>query len=227
MDKKDSGTYRLNLGLLKSDWPIILLLLGSLILGFIAYPYLPEKVPSHWNTVGQIDSYSSRLWGAFFLPLFNVGLYVLFLLLPLIDPQRDNYVKFAGTYRILRVLIITFITAIFLIVIISGLGYRLNVGILIQVAASLLFIVIGNLMGQLRHNYFVGIKTPWTLASEKVWTRTHRVSARVWVLAGLLGLVGVLFDPQIGFWFLIGPILAAAAFSVIYSYLIYRHEMLK
>lgn len=94
---------------MREDWPAILLVLASLVAGVLVYPYLPDQVPSHWNIKGEVDGYSSRLWGAYGIPLLNAGIYLLMLITPRIDPRRNNYAKFAGTYRILKIMMICFL----------------------------------------------------------------------------------------------------------------------
>ncbi|WP_083774340.1 SdpI family protein [Ammonifex degensii] len=107
------------------------------------------------------------------------------LVTPLIDPRRRNYARFAGAYRLLRWSFVLFMAGVYSVWMAAALGYPVDIGLAVKMGISLLFLAIGNVMGQVRHNYFVGIKTPWTLASEEVWQRTHRLAAKVWVLGSL------------------------------------------
>ncbi len=214
-------TYRVDMDTFRKDWPVLVLLLGSLVLGALVLPYLPERVPAHWNLRGEVDRYGSRLWGAFGIPLLNLAVYTGMLLLPLIDPRRENYPRFEGAYRLLRAALVTFLAGLYLLVLLAGLGYRVDVGRLVQVGLSLLFILIGNFLGQIRHNYFVGIRTPWTLASEEVWQKTHRVAARAFVLAGLAGAAGAIPGGPVGAVVTTGALLAATVYSVVYSCLLF------
>ena len=100
--KLNQDTYQVNWDMLKREWPIWTLLIGTLIAAIVIYPHLPDQVPIHWNIKGEVDNYGSRAFGAFMLPLTNIGLYLLMLFLPLIDPRRDNYARFAGAYRLMR-----------------------------------------------------------------------------------------------------------------------------
>ncbi len=207
---------------LRSDWPVLLLLASSLIAAFIIHPHLPEKVPSHWNLHGEVDGYSSRFWGAFGIPLLNVAMYFLMLVLPLIDPRRDSYKLFAGSYQILKIAIIAVLTGLYAVIILSALGYDISINKVVPMGISLLIIVIGNVMGRFRHNYFVGIKVPWTLASEEVWQKTHRFAAPLWVIAGILGFTGSMAG---GLWaavLLFVPLAVAVIVPVIYSFLLYQ-----
>ncbi len=207
---------------LKSDWYVIILIIATFAAAVYFYPQLPERVPSHWNVRGQVDGYSSRIWGAFGIPLMNAGIYLMMLFLPLIDPRRDNYVKFAGTYRLLRVVFVCFFTGLYVIIILAAMGYPISVDRLVPLGISLLFVFIGNYMGRIQHNYFVGIKVPWTLASEEVWRKTHRLAGPLWVIAGLLGIVGAMIGGTAAMWFLFVPLLSATVIPVVYSFLIYK-----
>jgi len=207
---------------LKADWYVIILIIATLAAAVYLYPQLPERVPSHWNVQGVVDGYSSRFWGAFGVPLMSAGIYLMMLFLPLIDPRRDNYAKFSATYRILRVVLVCFFTGLYVVIILSAKGYPVSVDRLVPLGVSLLFIIIGNYMGRFQHNYFVGIRVPWTLASEVVWRKTHRLAGPLWVAAGLLGIVGAIIGGTAAMWFLFVPLLLATVVPVVYSYLIYK-----
>ncbi|MDD4766157.1 MAG: SdpI family protein [Desulfotomaculaceae bacterium] len=205
-----------------SELPLILLILGSFAAGALLYDLLPEQMPSHWNISGEIDGYSSRFWGAFGIPLLNAGVYVMMLILPLIDPRKENYQKFSGSYRMIRMVFVVFMTGVYLLVLANTFGAQIPVDRAMMAGISVLFLFLGNYMGQIRHNYFVGIKTPWTLANEQVWEKTHRFGGRLWVAAGLIGLIASLVG---GSWggILLGISLGAAVFiPMVYSYIEFK-----
>ncbi|NLC07818.1 MAG: SdpI family protein [Syntrophomonadaceae bacterium] len=214
--------YQLNWSTLRREWPIWLLLIGTLIAGIIIYPSLPDQVPSHWNFKGEVDAHSSREFGAFMLPLINIGMYLMMLFLPLIDPKRDNYARFAGAYRFLRCALAIFMTAIYAITILSALGYQINTGLVVKAFVALLFMLIGNFMGQMRHNYFVGIKNPWTLANEEVWQATHRFSGKLWVIGGLITLLLAPVQALWGVYLFFTVIVILVVLPMVYSYLLFR-----
>lgn len=221
----ETGKTRQGLGgTLLNDWPLILIILCSFIAGAVLYSRLPEQVPSHWNFKGEIDSYSSRFWGAFGIPLMTAVIYVLMLVLPLIDPRRGNYQKFEGVYRIFKSVMVIFMTGVYLIILSSALGHRVPVDKIMMAGVSLLFIVLGNFMGQIRHNYFVGIKTPWTLANEQVWQKTHRLGGRLWVAAGLVSLAASLIGGVTGGVIMGVALGTATVIPIVYSYLEFRRE---
>lgn len=180
---------------LKRDWLILTLIILGFVLGAYFYPSLPDKVPIHWNAKGEINGYGSKYFGAFGLPSINLAMYLIFLALPYIDPKRKNYVSFKSTYQFQKYLVVVFFLGMEVFTLLVSTGVVVNKPIFIQIMISLLFIFLGNVMGRVKHNYFIGIKTPWTLANEEVWRKTHRLAAPLWVIGGiiniLLSLIGV------------------------------------
>lgn len=207
---------------LKKEWYIILLILGTLALGLYLYPDLPDKMPSHWNIHGEVDDWSSKSFGVWFFPLLNLGLYLLLLVIPYIDPRRQNYQRFQGAYWAMRLLLHIFLAGLYILTLLVSLGYPLKVDFFVKFSVSLLFLLIGNYMGKIKHNYFVGFKTPWTLASEEVWYKTHRFGAPLWVGAGLLGMILSFIDKPWASYTLFGAFILMAFIPMVYSYLLYR-----
>jgi uncharacterized membrane protein len=154
--------------------------------------------------------------------MLTAGLYLLFLVLPLIDPRRGNYARFAGTYRFLKALLVLFMCLLQLAILGTALGYLSGPTLFFRLGLPLLFVLLGNVMGQIRYNYFVGIKTPWTLASEEVWQKTHRTAARVWVVAGLAGALAAFLPAAVGTPLLLIALTAAGFIPIVHSYLLWR-----
>ncbi|GFN22145.1 SdpI family protein [Thermanaeromonas sp. C210] len=217
--------YRLDRRLLAQEWPAILVLLMMLVGALVIYPYLPERVPVHWNAVGEVDNYGSRAFGAFMFPLMTVGLYVLMLVLPLVDPRRENYSKFMGAYRVIRLGFVIFMAVLYGLILTASMGYYVPMDRVMPALMGFLFILIGNYLPRIRHNYFVGIRTPWTLADEEVWRRSHRFGGIAFVLAGVISL-GVAFVARgtVAFIVVISAVMLAAVLSAGYSLLIYRQK---
>jgi len=174
---------------LKKDWLILILISLGFALGAYFYPSLPDKVAIHWNLQGEVNGYGNRFVGAFGIPLVNLGIYLLFIVLPYIDPKRKNYDSFQSTYQYLKCLLVIFLLVIQLTTLLIAKGVVINQSVFIPILVSLLFIAIGNVMGRFKFNYFVGVKTPWTLANEEVWRRTHRMAAPLWVIGGILNIL--------------------------------------
>lgn len=221
MERENETTYRLNWENLKSEWPIWVVMAGLVLAALLIYPQLPEQVPSHWNIRGEVDGYQGRFGGAFIIPLMTLGIYLLMLVLPVIDPKRENYPRFRGAYTFLRWGMVLFMTILYGVAILSALGYGLNVDVVIKAMVAGLFIIIGNYMGQFRHNYFVGIKTPWTLANEEVWQKTHRMGGKLWVACGLVCLAMAPFKTTWAAAIFFGAILVMTIVPIVYSYLIF------
>ncbi|MDI6871378.1 MAG: DUF1648 domain-containing protein [Bacillota bacterium] len=221
-DHEERNTYRLGAWIIKEDWPLWLLLTASLVVAVLVYPSLPDRVPIHWNIRGEVDGWGSKAFGVFGLLGLNIGLYLLFFLLPLIDPAGANYVKFQSTYRVLRSVFVVIMTAIWGAALAAGKGVPVDIGLVVPVVISLMFIVIGNMLGRIRYNWFVGIKTPWSLASEEAWRMTHRAAGPAWVIGGLVSLAGAFLGPQAAAWAMGLGIGGAGVFSVVYSYVAWK-----
>ncbi|HLG03920.1 MAG TPA: SdpI family protein [Bacteroidia bacterium] len=170
---------------LRRDWMIWLLILGPLIPILLNWDKFPDKIPTHWNASGEVDSYGGK--GALFIgPLVNLGVYLLLLFLPRIDPRKKNYELFSGAYWTIRLGLAIVLAIVGLVTIFVPLGYDIDVALIIPLTVTGLFLLLGNQFGRLRHNYFVGIRTPWTLNNEEVWKRTHRLAGKVWVAGSLI-----------------------------------------
>lgn len=160
--------------------------LVSLLVALYFLPSLPAQVPTHWNMAGQIDGYGPPL-SILQLPLVGLGLNLMLSFLPLIDPKRQNYQKFAGVYHMLRLILSLFFAGLTAILLYSS--YHpgaLQVNSLILAGIGLMVSFIGNYLPKIKPNYFVGVRTPWALASETVWRKTHRLSGFLWFAGGLV-----------------------------------------
>ncbi|MBZ4687378.1 MAG: hypothetical protein PWQ96_205 [Clostridia bacterium] len=198
------------------------IIIFSLVVGMLVYSHLPDRVPTHWNIRGEVDGYSGRFFGAFGLPLITLGVYILMVFLPRIDPQRTNYSKFPRAYNVVMVGLVLFFLSLYTITLLAAFNYPIDVGRFVRIAIGILFVAMGNYMTQIRHNYFFGIKTPWTLASETVWRKTHRLGGILYVGAGILILSSILTSDKVGFVITIGSVIAVIIISTIYSYLIFK-----
>jgi len=199
-----------------------LVVLACLIAAFILYPQLPEQVPSHWNAAGEIDGYMGRFGGAFFMPSIMLGLLVMFWIIPKIDPKKANYLRMGKAYSLVVFAIILFMGAIYGGTIAAVYGHKMAVPRVAMTGIGLLLIIIGNYMGKIKYNYMFGIRTPWTLANEDVWNKTHRVMAPLWVVGGVI-LLPVSFLPAN--WtmpLIVGVSVILSLGSMVYSFIVYR-----
>jgi Predicted integral membrane protein len=213
---------------IKKEWPLLVVLALPFIGAILLYPHLPQQVPIHWDIHGNVDNYGSKFFGTFFLPLLNVLMYVLFIILPKIDPKRANYNKFNSSYQIIRYTLHLFFLLMFAVTAAASLGYPIPIGKWIPAGVSVLFIVMGNFMGRIRHNYFVGFKLPWTLANEDVWRKTHQFGGKLMVIGGAAALLGVIFTKEtVSFVIMTAGIFIPIVITTIYSYIIYSKTIKK
>ena len=182
----------------------------------------PSQIPIHWSFSGEIDSYTNKEIGLFLIPGLNIIFYLMFLLLPRIDPRKENYQLFSTSYQVLRLSIIGFFLFLFLIIVLASLGYEMNVGLVVIYLTIIMFLVFGNYMGKLKSNYFVGIKTAWTLESPDIWNKTHRFAGKLWVSLSFVMIAIGLFIPMniltIIYFVYIGII---ALVPIVYSYVLH------
>lgn len=184
------------------------------------YGRLPAWVPTHWNASGRADGFISKPWGPFILPLVTAGACLLMLLLPRISPRGFRIERFRRVFEIIQVTIVAFLFLVTMLVLLAGAGVPIPMDRAIFASTGLLLIVLGNFMGKVTKNFFVGIRTPWTLASDEVWLRTHRLGGKLFVAAGAVivvsGLLGAGVVP------VLIAVAAAAVIPIVYSYVIYR-----
>ena len=203
----------------------LILIVAAVALSVAVYGRLPDAMASHWNASDQVDGSISRFWGAFLMPALGLALLGLFLIIPAIDPLKANIARFRGIFNLFIVMIMVFLLYIHVLTIAWNLGLRsFRMSAALLPAVGLLFIVAGLLMRQAKRNFFIGIRTPWTLSSDKVWNETHRVGGALFAASGLLAMLGAFFPGTVAYWLVLGPILASTIFVVVYSYVLWRRE---
>lgn len=191
---------------------------------FALYERLPDRVATHWGLSGQPDGWSGRTFGAFGLPAVMLVAWALCYWLPSIDPRRENYAKFRGSYDVVVAAIVAMMLVVHASILGVAVGVPLQIPIVISLAVGSLLVLIGNLLPRARPNWFFGIRTPWTLSNDRVWDRTHRLGGRVMVLAGLVIAIAGFSPPP---WppMLIGLAAGGAALvPIIYSYVVWRQH---
>ncbi|MBD7966379.1 SdpI family protein [Fictibacillus norfolkensis] len=207
----------------KYGWSYLLIAL-SVLIGVFAYPYLPDQMPMHWNINGEVDGYWDKQYAAFFPPLLMIVLMALFIFMPRIDPKKENYKKFSGSYTIFITIMNVFFLLLQSMTISYGLGVNIDISLVVNLGIGLLFIILGNYLPRIKHNYFIGVRTPWTLANEKTWRKTHQLSGKLFVVAGIL-LVAISFLPGIyKFTGMLVVVVATVLISTIASYIFYNQN---
>ncbi len=205
----------------KGEITIFWIILLSLTLNVYFYPQMPEKMASHWNTKGQVDGYMSKFWGLFLIPLILIGLALLFVAIPRIDPLKANIEKFRKYYDGFIIIFFIFMLLIHFQAILWNLGIKISPNVTFSAGIGILFFYVGILCENAKRNWFIGIRTPWTLSSERVWERTHKIGGKLFKIAGVIALFGVLFQGHAIFFVLI-PVILVAAYTIIYSYFEYQ-----
>lgn len=207
---------------IKAHWSLWLLVAGSFILSAFLYNKLPDQMPMHWNFAGEVDRYGAKLEGAFLMPFLNAGILFMLIWLPVIDPKRASYERFESFYKLFQWIMVIFFTIMHALVLIWSLGYQVSIGLYVKLAVGSLFMILGNYMGKVGPNWFVGIKTPWTLENPEVWTKTHRLAGPLFFAAGIIIALMAFVDGALSFWIIMISTFIAAFVPIIYSYFIYR-----
>jgi uncharacterized membrane protein len=203
-----------------SAWLIIGL---QILISIVTYPFMPERVPSHWNIYGQVDGYLPKQLNAILVPTMSIGIYLLIWLLMRYSPHLGQQSRrvMAGVTNLIVVGILLFMLIMQLAVDAIALGVPLSIPLIDSLCVSLLFVFLGNYMGKLRRNFWAGFRTPWTLASETVWERTHRLGGWLMVLGGLVGVV-LSFIPALRLGGIIGIVAVIVLVTTIYSFVLYQ-----
>ncbi len=199
------------------------IVLLSFAIAIYLYPQMPELMASHWNAAGQVDGYMPKFWGLFLMPLISLGMLGLFLAIPRIDPKRRNIEKFRVYYDRFIAIIIGFLFYIYILTILWTLGYTFNMILMLVPAFSLIFYYAGILVENAKQNWFIGIRTPWTLSSETVWDKTHKLGGKLFKAAAIIGLAGLIL-PDYAIWLIIIPVIFVAAYTIAYSYVEFQKE---
>jgi uncharacterized membrane protein len=211
---------------MKLDWRIEWLQWAIIAAMFAAAAALwsssPAQFPVHWNAYGAVDRYGGRFESLLMLPLIAFSVYLLLVLIPIIDPGRANYDQFAHAYAALRLALVLFLGVTWAAIQAVARGYQIGMAELPNLAVGAILIVTGNLLAKVRPNWFIGIRTPWTLSSKTAWDRTHRFGAWLFAIAGILVLADVFVPPPYRTIPLVVLPAGAALAATVYSYIVWR-----
>lgn len=204
---------------------VLILIIGATLAGVFLWSQLPDPMASHWDVNDQVNGYMSRFWGVFMMPLVLLGMFLIFLVIPQIDPLKANIAQFRGTFNLFIAFMVGFMTFVHVLTLLWNLGYTsFGIGDAILPAMGLLFIVVGSLLRKAKRNFFIGIRTPWTLSSDYVWDKTHKLGSVLFMLSGVLAVIGGFFGGMVAFWMLMVPLLGSTVFLFVYSYVLYQRE---
>jgi uncharacterized membrane protein len=205
------------------QWASLALVIISFGVAFWAYPQLPEQVASHWNAAGEVDGQISRFWGAFLMPVIAAVMWPMMVVLPVIDPRSKNIDRFSEEFDQLIFGLFVFLLYVYGLTLYWNFEHRFNLGQLMMPALGLLFILVGRMVAKAQSNFTAGIRTPWTLSSERVWRETHDLGGKLFIGAGVISLAGF-FWPEQAIYLVLVSVMGAALITVVYSYFSYRRE---
>ncbi len=207
--------------LIQKDWLIWLILIAPFAVIAYYWNQFPDRIPVRWDINGEPEDYSNKTLGLFLMPVLSLLIYGMFKALPYIDPKKYNYKYFEGKWHVLQLVILSFMAAMAIASFYVALGYNIKMDKVAQFGVPLLMLIMGNYLSSIRPNYFIGIRTPWTLHNEQVWVKTHRLTGKLWVAASLIMIIINLFIPFSDA-ILISYLAALVLPPYIYSYLLFR-----
>ncbi|MGG3180519.1 SdpI family protein [Priestia megaterium] len=197
----------------------------TLVAWLIALPHLPVTMPIHWGANGEADGFATKINAMILTVGIMVLIYFIIAFVPRIDPRKENYKYFSKTYNIVLNAVLLLFFFVNMSTILQGLGYNVPMSYIAPIMAGLVFIIIGNYLQRVRSNYFMGIRTPWTLSNETVWKKTHRLSGKLFFIGGLLILISAFLPDGYKSVIMWGSIVLCVAIPYLYSYLAYKKEM--
>jgi uncharacterized membrane protein len=201
---------------------MIVIVVAMFAVGVALFSQMPVQMASHWNAAGEADDTISRFWGVFLFPIVSLGLLGLLLLIPRIDPLRANIQKFKSYYYGFIVVFLIYFLYVYILTLLWNLDLRFDMTRALMPAIGILFIVIGLMMIKAKRNYFIGIRTPWTLSSDEVWDRTHKLGGRLFIMIGIVTAILAILLSTVAIWVMLGLMLAAVLYTVVYSYVIFH-----
>lgn len=207
----------------KTDYAAVLLLAGILVLTVYGFTQLSGDIVVNFDSQGQPNGYVNVVPGLLIAPLLAVGMLAMFKLLPSIDPLGKNYEKFSEIYSVLMLVLIGISGYIQLMIILWNTGYTYNPSQFVIPVVVAAYYTAGKVMEKAERNWFVGIRTPWTLSSDVVWKKTHEKTAPLFKLSAIIALFAF-FLPGYEILIYVVPAVAASIFATIYSYMAYQEE---
>lgn len=207
---------------LKKEWFVLVLLVTPFFISFYLWNQLPEIVPIHFNIAGEADDFGPKWMTAFMLPAIALFTYIMLVVLPGIDPKK-RIQSAQKPIAAIRIISSVFMIGVYAIIMAVTLGYEVDLGLYIRIATGAMILIVGNYLNSVKPNYFIGIRTPWTLENPEVWKRTHRFSSKLWIIGGLL-LIALPFIPALSNseLVMIALVILLAGIPFLHSYIIFN-----
>ena len=209
---------------MRNLWPGLVALAGAILFSAWVFPQLPAQVVTHWGVDGQPNGWSTPLVACLVAPGIGLVLAALFAVIPRIDPRRESWAQHGRTYHLVANVALGFVAGMQVLLLGQALGWGLPIPRLITVAVGGLFVLLGSLMPTMRPNWFMGIRTPWTLSSDTVWRKTHLVGRTCFIVAGLLVMGAGFFTSPVMVGVMVAAAAAAAVTPVVYSWVAWKAE---
>jgi len=205
----------------KSNIVILGIIVLSFCLSIFFYDKMPDKMATHWGFSGEANGYSGKAFGLFFMPGLLVVLALMFFLIPRIDPLKVNIEKFRNYFDGFIILIFLFMLFLQLFIMFWNIGIKININFSMPIAFAILLFYIGIMLEKVKKNWFIGIRTPWTISNDKVWDKTHKLGSKLFKIAAALSLLGAVFY-RYSWAFVLAPIILFSIYLVFYSYFEYK-----
>lgn len=199
-------------------WLLVVITGASVFLAAALYWMMPEKMITHWGIYGQPDGWMNKFWGMAMFPMLNIFMLGVYFFVPKFEPKKENLADFRKEYDRLMLWIFGVLNYIFVLSFLYNLGVIFDMGRMVMSGLGIMYIAIGTIMPKTKQNFMVGIRTPWTLASERVWEKTHELGGRLFVISGVLTLFSIFLPSMWGFAVSIGLVLLSSLVVMIYSW---------
>lgn len=203
-------------------WMPAVIVVAAFAITALAYPVLPEVVPIHWNLAGEVDRTAPKFPGAFIMPVVLLLAAITFEAVPRISPRGFEVDAQGRGFRAIKLVTLASLLVLHAVTLAASVGLPVRISVFVPVSIGALFVVIGNYLGTLQRNFFVGIRTPWTLASDDVWFRTHRLGARMFMIGGVALMFTGFLQPRSIMVSLVAVLAVIVLVPVVYSYRVSR-----
>lgn len=209
----------------KFDLMSLIFILIPLVMTILLYNRLPNQLAVHFGTNGEANGYQGKLTFLLTSVLFLIGIPLLLKITRYIDPKKKNYDKFEPTYDMFRMIFTAFLSVMYITMILFNLGYGVNIQMIVLIGIGVLFTFLGKSMSRIQFNYTMGIRTPWTLANEDVWQRTHRFAGPLWLIGGIAMIILAFLPGSLAFILMLIIVAIIALVPILYSFIIYKKDI--
>ena len=222
MQGKSGRGFGIKQGLILSS----VVILAMFALSLYAWMQVPEgsRLPVHWGASGRPDRYGSKFEALMLIPIMAVLLTILFAIIPAIEPRQKHMQQSRRSYLVIWALVLGILAVVHGLLVLTALGSRFNISIVIFIMLGLMFLIMGYFLERMESNFFMGIRTPWTLSSEISWKKTHHLGSRLFMVLGAVILVLAWLPGPWVVWVIVGGALGEALVLSVYSYWVWRGD---